>query len=55
VAGELSKSRHLLLVEEMNGNDTAAIRELCIMDNKPIITCKYSDLMLSVNFMFAFV
>lgn len=53
--GELSKSRNLNWVEEMNGNDTTAIKEFCIMDSKPIITCKYTDFMLCVYFMMTFV
>ena len=30
---------------EMNGNDITAVEEFCIMDCKPIITCKYTNFM----------
>ena len=38
-------------VEEMNGNDITAVVEFCIMDCKPIITCKYTNFMSYVYFM----
>lgn len=41
--GELSKSRRFLLsAEKVNDNDITVIKEYCIMDSKPIITCKYA-------------
>jgi hypothetical protein len=40
----------------MNDNDTTVIKEPCIMDSKPIITCKYSKFYLCYTyFMFTFV
>jgi hypothetical protein len=38
-------------VEEMNGNDITAVEEFCIMDCKPIITCKYTNFMSYVALM----
>lgn len=49
--GEFSKSKLVSFVEEMNGNDIAAVEEFCIMDCKPIITCKYINFMSYVYFM----
>lgn len=49
--GEFSKSRLVYFVEEMNGNDITEVEEFCIMDCKPIITCKYTNFKSCVYFM----
>ena len=53
--GEFSKSWLVPSVEEMNGNDITAVEEFCIMDCKPIITCKYTNFMSYVYFTCTFV
>ena len=48
--GEFSKSRLVSFVGKMNGSDITAVEEFCIMDCKPIITCKYTNFISYVYF-----
>lgn len=50
--GELSRSRLLFSVEKVNCNGTTVIKVFffCIMDRKPIITCKCTNLYMLLVF-----